>query len=194
MSRAICAVLLIAGLSVLVGCASEGRRVDANTEAVMTHDFNPKDLQLVSRQAVAELMGKARFPVDQRPAVYVSQVRNLTNEHINCEAIREYVLGEVGDSGKVRLLERNAAREEAMREMELQQGVMVDPATARRVGKQVGAAYFFQGTLMNIESQAGRKKGQYFLFTLKLVDVETLDVTTSRVEIQKLSKKGLFGW
>ena len=186
------AVMLVLGL--MAGCASRGERVDPNVEAVQTHDFNPKDLQLIGKKATEDLLAQVSFDAEGRPAVYVADIRNLTNEHINAEAIRAYVAVEIAQSNKVRLLERKAAWEESLRELEFQQSPLVDPTTRARVGKQVGADYFVQGTLNNIVSEAGRRKGQYFLFTLGLVNIETGDVKWSKVEIQKLSKRGVFGW
>ena len=127
-------------------------------------------------------------------AAYVAAVRNLTSEHVNGEAIRQYIEVELDDSERFVLVDRSAAREQALKELEVQQGALVDPATAVRVGKHIGAQYLFFGTLTSIETQSGRKKGQYFLFTLKFLDVETGRFRTTRKEIQKLSKRGLFGW
>ena len=188
------AVILAGLMCVLVGCAREGVRMDADSEAFTTHDFNPKDLQLICKDSVQKVIAKTDLPARRRPAVYVARIRNLTNEHINGEAIRQFIEVEIDDSDKFDLLERSAGREEAIKELELQQGALIDPATTSRIGKHVGAEYFFMGTLTNIETRSGRKKGQYFLFTLKVVNVETARARMSRVQIQKLSKKGLFGW
>ena len=46
----------------------------------------------------------------------------------------------------------------------------------------------------NLTPQAGWRKGQYFLFTLTLVKIETMEAWKSQVEIQKVSRRGLFGW
>ena len=58
----------------------------------------------------------------------------------------------------------------------------------------IGADYFLQGELANLTPQAGWKKGQYFLFTLTLVNIETMEAWKSQVEVQKVSRRGLFGW
>ena len=189
---ALLVVMIVAfGLS---GCiASRGTRYDPNVEVVTSHEFNPKDLQIIGQKAVEKLLAQEVFKAN-RPVLYVANIRNLTNEHIKDEMIREYIAVEIVNRGHIRLVERNAARDEALKELDFQQGAMVDQTTVRRLGKQIGAGYFLQGTLMNMENTAGRKKGQYFFFVLTLVDVETLESHKSRVEIQKLSKRGLFGW
>jgi len=186
-----CFAAMLAGL---VGCAAQGRRVAADTEAVLTHDFNPKDLQIIGRKAVDDLLKRDVLPKDKKPALYVARIANRTDEHVNADAISEYIATRMDMSGRIQLVEYSKAKDEAVKQLEFQQGAFVDPSTAKKVGKMVGADYFLQGELTNISVRAGRKKGQYFLFTLTLVDIQTLKSWKTMVEIQKLSKRGLFGW
>jgi hypothetical protein len=197
MREAIGACAIIAVL-VLTGCASQGRRVPTDVEAVLTHEFNPTDLQLIGRQGAEKLLALVEkrqvFAGKEDPALYVSTIRNLTDEHIDTNMIGEYVSAKIQDTGLVRLIEPNKALDEAVKQLEFQQGAFVDPITAKKIGKMVGADYFIQGELSNIVAKAGWRKGQYFQFTLTLVDIETLEVWKSLIEIQKVSKRGLFGW
>jgi len=181
-------------LVAFVGCARRGSRIDPDREGVTTHDFNPKDLQLIGRKAVDDLLKRNVLPDEKKPALYVARIRNRTDEHVNAEAISEYIAVRMDMSGKVQLVEYSKAKEEAVRQLEFQQGAFVDPTTAKQVGKMVGADYFLQGELTNISVKAGWKKGQYFLFTLTLVEIETLKSWKTQVEVQKVTKRGLFGW
>lgn len=186
--------MLVAGmLLVTAGCSSTTERVSPDEELVATHEFNPKDLMEISK-TVDEMMTKNVFNRRERPSVYVATVRNRTNEHLNVEAIQENIAYEVGKTGRVRLITRNADREEILKELEIQQGAMVDPTTAKQLGKQIGADFFFVGLLTNIESSASGKKGQYFLFFLTLVDVENGEQWKARKRLQKVTEKGWFGW
>ena len=194
MTRFVCIICVAVMLFGFAGCASRGRRIDPDIEGVTTHDFNPKDLQLISKKSVKDLLAMNVLPEDKKPFVYVAKVRNLTDEHLSTEAISGYISVELSRSGKVRLSEVPKGREEAIKQLEFQQGSFVDPTTAKKIGKMVGADYFLQGDLSNISVKAGWKKGQYFLFTLTLVDIETLESWKSMVEVQKVSKRGLFGW
>lgn len=198
MARYICLLCAVLAIASLVGCASRGRRVDADVEAVTTNDFNPKDLQLISRKSVSDLLSMPAVDTlltqADKPFVYVGKVRNLTDEHINGELITEYVSVELSKSDKVRLSGYKKELDEALSALEFQQGAFVNPTTAKKIGKMIGASYLVQGELSNISVSAGWKKGQYFLFTLTLVDIETLQVWKSQVEVQKVSKRGLFGW
>lgn len=193
MLRNVFAAFVVLALLLTVGCASQGRRVPTDVEAVQTHDFNPTDLQIVSEKAVYDLMARNVFPVAPKPIVYVAKVRNLTNEHINGEMIVEKIAYVLSESNKVVLVDPKT-QDEAIRQLQFQQGALVNPETAKKIGKMLGADFFIQGELANMESRAGGRKGQYFLLTLTLANIETNQVWKSQVEIQKLSKRGFFGW
>ena len=186
-----CMILALVAVS---GCASRGRRVDVGMEGVATHDFNATDLQLIGQKAVTDLLAMDVLPADPKPFVYVANVRNLTDEHMSTEIIAEYVAAKISKSGKVRLSGIPKELDEAIKQLEFQQGAFVNPESAQKIGKMEASAYFLQGELSNLPVKAGWKKGQYFLFTLTLVHIETLEVWKSQVEIQKVSKRGLFGW
>lgn len=192
MQKKMIVILLLGLMCVAVGCQTT-TRVDPEKEVVSTHEFNPKDLDLLSK-TVDEMMTKNALNRPQKPAVYVAQIRNRTNEHLNVEAIHENIAYELGKTERVRLVSRSSERDEIMNELEFQQGAMVDPTTAKQIGKQIGADFFFVGQLTNIESRAGGKTGQYFLFFLTLVDVETGEQWKARHRIQKLTQKSWFGW
>ncbi len=194
--KTLTAVLAAAVLSAaFCGCASEGVRVDANTEAVATHDFNPMDLQILTDKTVSKLMkrGADLFPPDRKARLYVAKVRNLTNEIITMDLITERVATQMDDTGKVRLVTPPKDMADVMRALDTQSSAAYDPTSAARVGKQIGAEFMIIGDLANLESRSGGKKGQYFQFTLTLIKIETGEQTKVQEPIQKLTKSGLFG-
>lgn len=190
------AFVAAAGLSViLLGCASEGVRVAADTEAVATHDFNPMDLQILTDKTVAKLLrkGSDMFPADRKAKLFVAKVRNLTNEIITMDLITERVATQMDDSGKIRLVTPPKDRADLMKELDSQSSAAYDPTQAAKIGKQMGAEFMIIGDLANLESKSGGKKGQYFQFTLTLIKIETGEQTKAQEPIQKLSKTGFFG-
>jgi len=194
MRRAMILMCMVFALAAFVGCASRGRRVPLDVEAVPTHDFNATDLQRVAEESVDKLLAMNVLPANPKPFVYVATVRNLTDEHINSEIIAEAIAVRLSESGKVRLSGMPKELEEAVKQLEFQRGAFINPGTAQKVGRMEASAYFLQGELSNLAVKAGWKKGQFFQFTLTLVHIETLEVWKSQVKIQKVSKKGLFGW
>jgi len=188
-------VAIVAVAFFMVGCTSQGERIDPGVEAVASHDFNPTDLQLIGKQAVERILARDVFKdAEEKLPLYVAPIKNLTDEHINTAMIQDYIASELDETGKVRLLITPAEKQEAIAELERQQDAFVNPATAQQIGRLIGVKYYVVGQLTNDTTKVSGKKGQYFLFLLKLVTVETGDVATSKVEIQKLSKRGWFGW
>ena len=181
----------------LCGCASEGTRVDPSQEVVTTQDFNPKDLQLIADKMVASL---AAHPAVSRrdatrPIVYVHQIQNRTDEHIDTTNITELVSTGLLKTGKVRYTDPKGSYKEAIRQLQFQQGSFTNPATAKQLGKMLNADYFLMGQISNIRTKAGGKKSNWFQISLSLVNIETLEVEWKDIkQIQKIAKKGLFGW
>ena len=196
MYRAIVLALVVGVAGFLTGCASQGERVATNVEAVQTHDFNPTDLQLLADKAVKDLLDKHGdvFPKDRKPFVYEANVKNTTDEHINSQVIYDRITAQLSDSGKVRISAVPQEIEEQVRALEHQQSAFVDPATRKQIGKMVASDFMIQASITNLQSEAGWKKGQYFQFTLQMVDIQTGEKWVSQVSVQKLSKRGLFGW
>lgn len=195
-------VLLAAAVCLLfAGCASEGKRYDVETEVITTQDFNAKDLQLIVKNSVGLLVPKAELdlgadPFSGRPRVYVAPVANNTDEHIETSIIRQFLESEITDKANVRLVDRDRAQQYAAEELRFQQGDLVDPASAQAVGKILGAEYFLYAELSSHRAvtRSRRAESQLFFFSLSLIKVETLEKVPVTYQIQKVAKKGHFGW
>lgn len=193
--RTIMSAAVIAAACFLAGCATHGERVDPGIEAVASHDFNPTDLHIIADKSVEKLLARDVFQdAEGKLTLYVAPIKNMTDEHINTPIIQDRLANKLDESGKVRLIVAPAEQQETIAELERQQSAFVNPSTAQKIGKLIGATYYVTGQLANMTTQVGGKKGQYFQFSLKLITVETGEVKTVMVDIQKLSKRGWFGW
>ena len=183
------------------GCASEGRRYDVETEVITTQDFNPKDLQLIVKNSTDKLVAKAESELGartfaQRPRVFVAPVANNTDEHIETGMIRQFLESQLTDKANVRLVDRSRAQQHAADELQFHQGDLVDPATAQEVGKIIGAEYFLYAELSSLRAtpRSRRAETQLYFFSLSLIKVETLEKVPVDFQIQKVARRGLFGW
>jgi uncharacterized protein (TIGR02722 family) len=190
-SRKAVMVLALMVIFGLTACPWVTKRADPNEEVLPTHEFNPKDMQLIG--AAVDKLLEQNVLKPGKPVLYMADIRNLTNDHIAKEMIRDNIAARISRSGRIRMVVRGPEHEEALKEIDFQRNAMMDRTTVKRLGKQIGADYFLQGKLTNIVNKVGRKKVQFFYFTLVLVDVETLESHMSSVQIQKLSKRPLFG-
>jgi hypothetical protein len=72
---------------------------------------------------------------------------------------------------------------------------MVDPKTAKKVGKQTGADLMIFGNIyMKPESRDGKTIKQYAL-NLRITDIEKgVEIFRSRVKLSKFSNQSKVGW
>jgi penicillin-binding protein activator len=178
------------------GCASTPEVTYGNPDQVETvsADFGSTDLQMIAEKMANSLLASPVFS-SGRPVLYVQHVRNKTDEHIDTESVTDKIKVTLLKSGKVRFSAIGDVKDELVTQLEFQTGSgMVDPRTAKSIGRLVGADYFLYGELSSIKKSAGRVKDVYFKFTLNLVNIQTgLIEWADEKEIRKEAKKPLLG-
>jgi TolB-like protein len=100
----------------------------------------------------------AKTPVAMNP---LSAPDNLSSER---QLIEEIMQAELSMSDNITLVDRESLRK-ALKEMQLSEQGMLDPASASKLGKIVGAKFFCTGKI----TQSGSKK----MVIVKIIDVET---------------------
>jgi uncharacterized protein (TIGR02722 family) len=109
-----------------------------------------------------------------RPLVAIWPIQNATSQHIDDQMLTLLSSIETAlvNTGDVRVVDR--ARQEALvKELGIQQGRAYDPATAQRMGRQLGVKYFFTGKVTSIDERLNKlKRVQYSLF-LQVLEIET---------------------
>jgi penicillin-binding protein activator len=197
MKRCELILLVIAVTALLAGCATTPEVNYGNPEQVetVTTGFGSTDLQMIAEKMVNSLLASPVLATGNRPVLYVSTVRNRTDEHIDTISVTDKMKVTLLKSGKVRFSAVSEANDEILKQLEYQTSSgAVDPATAKSLGRQVGADYFLYGELSSIRKSAGRVKDVYFKFTLNLVNIQTgLIEWADEKEIRKQAKKPLFG-
>jgi hypothetical protein len=131
----------------------------------------------------------------RQPVFYVQTVRNKTDEHIDTTAVTDKIRVTLLKSGRVKFTAIADVKDELVNQLEFQASSgMVDPATAKSIGKLVGADFFLYGELTSIRKSAGRVKDVYYKFTLNLVNIQNgLIEWADEKEIRKQAKKPLLG-
>jgi len=186
----------ILGIFILGGCATSTVSYGSpeQTETV-TEEFGSTDLQLIAEKMVNSLLSTPILSTGQRPVMYVHRVKNKTDEHIDTKSVTDKIRVTLLKSGRVRFSAVNEVNDEMIKQMEYQTNSgVVDPATAKSIGHQIGADYFLFGEITSIKKSAGRVKDVYFKFTLNLVNIQTgLIEWADEKEIRKMKKKPLLG-
>ncbi|HPI91658.1 MAG TPA: penicillin-binding protein activator LpoB [Deltaproteobacteria bacterium] len=194
-------MLVFLGVAALVvmagGCASTPDVSYGSPDQVETVsvDFGSTDLQMIAEKMVNSLLASPILSSGKKPVFYVQTVRNKTDEHLDTKAVTDKIRVTLLKSGKVRFTAVAEVKDELMGQLEFQASSgMVDPATAKSIGKLVGADYFLYGELTSIRKSAGRVKDVYYKFTLNLVNIQNgLIEWADEKEIRKQAKKPLLG-
>jgi uncharacterized protein (TIGR02722 family) len=197
MKRIMVFLSVAALLSLFWGCASTPEVTYGCPDQIetVTADFGSTDLQIIAEKMVNSLLVTPVLSSGTRPVFYVQNVRNKTDEHIDTKSVTDKIKVTLLKSGKVRFSAIGDVKDEMVNQLEFQASSgMVDPKTAKSIGKLVGADYFLYGELASIRKSAGRVKDVYYKFTLNLVNIQTgLIEWADEKEIRKQAKKPLLG-
>ena len=197
MKRTMILVSLVCVFFWVSGCASSPTVTYGSPEQVetVTTEFGSTDLQMIAEKMVNSLLATPMLSSGQRPILYVHQVKNKTDEHLDTKSVTDKIRVTLLKSGRVQFTAVNEVNDEMIKQLEYQTSSgYVDPKTAATIGRQVGADYFLFGEITSIKKSAGRVKDVYFKFTLNLVNIETgLIEWADEKEIRKQAKKPLIG-
>jgi PBP1b-binding outer membrane lipoprotein LpoB len=125
----------------------------------------------------------------------VAEVQNQTAEaYFPINDLNDELLNELSMSGDFKLVDQ-AAREKILGEITYQNDGMVDPATAKKIGKQTGADVMIFGSIyMKPEKRSGKTLKEYSV-NIRLTDIETAtEFLRTRAKINKYSEKNATSW
>lgn len=198
-------VIAVLTLSVLASsCGSfKAQRVDANTSDEKGLSITDNWMSADTSQSVTDTIKqmkahpgyqrmKARFGT---PKVFVAEVQNQTSEaYFPIGDLNDELLNELSMSGEFELVDAQA-REKILKEITYQNDGMVDPATAKRIGKQTGADIMIFGNVyMKPEKRDGKTIKEYSV-NMRMTDIErATEVLRTRNKVFKYSEKSSFGW
>jgi penicillin-binding protein activator len=185
-------------------CGSfKAERVDANTSDEKGLSITDNWMSADTTQSVADTIKqmkshpgfskmKARYGT---PKVFVADVQNQTSEaYFPIGDLNDELLNELSMSGDFELVD-NQAREKILKEITYQNDGMVDPATAKKIGKQTGADIMIFGNVyMKPEKRDGKTIKEYSV-NMRMTDIErATEVLRTRNKVFKYSEKSSVGW
>lgn len=198
--------LLSSLLVLLASCGSfKAQRVDAATsdEKAMeiTDQWVAADTQIAVKNLLEQIQNHRGFKrylaqLGHTPSLFISEVQNLTGEaYFPINDINDELLNEFSASGDFVLVDA-AARNRLLEEITYQNDGMVDAATAKKIGKQIGADLLIFGNIyMQPQSRNGKTIKEYAI-NLRMTDLEK-GVEVLRVRdrsINKYSERSSIGW
>lgn len=195
-------VLIAMFIMLSTGCTTfQGEYSDPETVEIIDDRWNETDARKTSEILINSMLKKPwlkRYKVthkNARPTVIVDEIANRTDEHIDTKALSESIRNEMINSGELRFVNAEG-RSKILDEITYQnQSGMVDPAKAKRAGKQLGAGFMLSG---NISSQVHRHKGLKtvtYQTVLYLTSLETAEMVWSeKYNIKKRFKNASASW
>ena len=198
-------ILSLVSLFTLSSCGGfKAKRVDSQESDEKALEITDKwvqgDTERSVREVVKQMNEHKAFKKYLResgdtPKIFVGEIQNLTSEaYFPINEINDEFLNELSQSGDFVLVDA-AARENILKEVTYQNDGMVDPKTAKRVGKQIGADLMIFGNVsMKPESRDGKTIKQYSV-NIRMTDIEKgVEVMRARTKLDKFSEQKKFGW
>ena len=170
---------------VLSGCTTTAMRGGEGTEnpeldrPAMSVTLDREDITYLVADYL-EKLEQSRFwqsevkGTGERPLMAIWPIQNATSQHIEDQLLTLLSSIETAlvNTGDVRVVDR-ASQDQLIREISRQQSSAFDPATAQRMGRQLGVKYFITGKVTSVSERLNKlKRVQYSLF-LQVIDVET---------------------
>jgi penicillin-binding protein activator len=176
----------------------KAKRVDANESDEKGLAITDNWMSADTTQAVSDILKqmkahpgylkmKTKFGT---PKVFVAEVQNQTSEaYFPIGDLNDELLNELSMSGDFELVD-NQAREKILGEITYQNDGMVDPATAKKIGKQTGADIMIFGNVyMKPEKRAGKTIKEYSV-NMRMTNIQTAtEVLRTRTKVNKYSEK-----
>jgi hypothetical protein len=110
----------------------------------------------------------------QPPIVAIWPIQNATTQHLDDQMLTllSSIETSLVNTGAVRVVARSR-QEELAREIGVQQDNVFDPASAQRLGRQLGAQYFFTGKVTSVDERLSRKRRVQYTLFMQVIEIET---------------------
>jgi len=196
MNKIICGLLICLTLFSF-GCGrryAKGKYIDPNVVILRSDKFVESDLKIIANRLSESLinsseLGKSKSP----PTILISKMTNSTDEHIDMLSLSNKIKVKLHKSGKVWIINARM-RGRIRKEQKYQEAGFIDPKTAFKRGKQIGAKYLVSGNISAIKQPVGRQEIVYYKATLELTDLRTNIIKwIDEVEIKKKFRKRFTG-
>lgn len=178
-------------------CATKVDRIETDEVKDLSGDWNDTDSQLVSKEMMNDVLAKPWIDDfnrthNNKPAVIVGEVRNLSHEHLNVNTFLNDVERALINSGRVKVVASSVERGE-IREERKDQDIHASEETRKAMGKELGADFMLKGTINSIIDTEGNESVKFYQVDLTLISLaDNSKVWVGQKKIKKfVDKRGL---
>lgn len=193
-------VLVVSLVLFGVSCSKfQAKRVDANEADSKGLSITDNWMSADTNQAVQDILkqihahkGFQRYLAKSggNPKLFIAEVQNQTSEaYFPIGDMNDELLNELSASGDFTLVDA-AARDKILSEVTYQNDGMVDPKSAKQIGRQTGADLMIFGNVyMKPERRDGKTIKEYSV-NFRMTDIEKgVEVMRGRTKVFKYSEK-----
>ncbi len=191
------AIALIA-LGGAAGCSNnwDVKRVEPEASTEVDYRFNDEDARQIFQSMVTDCLNRRwledwkRSHQGQAPIIFLSDVRNQTEDYVNTQLFTTQIQEELLNSGQVRIKAERDFRD-AIREERLDTKFN-DPETIKAVAKELNADFALTGFVNDNKQRSndGKVVVNYYQANMRLIDVETAEMVWSQTkELKKVAKR-----
>ena len=183
-------------------CAPKFRGEYSDPEKVEIIDdkWNETDARKTSELMITSVLGRPWYEEFKKshsgkmPVVIVQDIENRSDEHIDTQALTEFMESELINSGKVRFVEKGR-RQKVLDELAFHNSGAVGSETKKSTGKMKGADFMLAGAISSQVHAEGGTKTVSYQTQMKFIDIESTEVVwTDKHEIKKKFKRAGAGF
>jgi uncharacterized protein (TIGR02722 family) len=189
--------IALGGTLGLGGCKPKAVRGGPGTEnpnldeGAMSTTLDRVDIEYLVDENLSAMFGSGWWARDIQssmgnpPIVAIWPIKNATSMHLDDQMLMllSQIETKMVNSGAVSVVSRER-QAEMVSEVEMQNSDLFDPATASRLGAQLGAKYYITGKVTSNEERLNDvRRVQYSLF------IQVIEVETSLVKFQFTSER-----
>jgi penicillin-binding protein activator len=188
MTRPLSVAPLVAALFVaaaLAGCVAQASRGGPGTanpdmdRPALSVALDRDDITFLVNDYLGRLEASAFWQqgirgARKQPVVAIWPLWNATSQHIDDQlaTLQSSIETALVNTSSVTVVDRSR-QDQLAQEIGIQHGAAYDPASAQRLGRQLGAKYFFTGKVSSVDERLNNvHRVQYSLF-LQVIEIET---------------------
>jgi penicillin-binding protein activator len=179
-------------LALLSACATKVERIDESQAVDLSGGWNDTDSRLVSQEMIQDSLSRPWLQEfrgragQNRPAVIVGEVRNLSHEHINTNTFTLEMERALINSGKVDFVATKQERQ-GIRDERKDQDLNAREDTRNAMGKELGADFMLTGSINTIVDPNGDKQVLFYQINMTLISLaDNRKVWVGQKDIRKL--------
>jgi len=184
--------IALLALVAAAGCSTKVERLDESQAVDLSGAWNDTDSRLVSQEMIQDSLSRAWLqefrgrPGQNRPAVIVGEVRNMSHEHINTQTFTLEMERALINSGKVDFVAGKQDRQ-GIRDERKDQDLNARADTRNAMGRELGADFMLTGTINTIIDPSGDTQVRFYQVNMTLISLaDNRKVWVGQKDIRKL--------